>query len=132
LPGGGKQLFRSVLQKLKSLTGLQMVLIAAFIGALAFTSFYSYRTYQRAVFWREHRDEPIAAWMRIGFVANSYRVPVEELNKAVGVPPETRDRRPLSEIAASQGRAFEDLRAELQAAIRDFRAAHPHRPEDNQ
>ena len=124
-------MFRSVLQKLRGLTRLQMVLIAAFIGALAFTSFYSYRTYQRAVFWREHPDEPIAAWMRIGFVANSYRVPVEELNKAVGLPPETRDRRPLSEVASSQGRPFEDLKAELHRAIRDFRAAHPHRPEDN-
>jgi hypothetical protein len=106
----------------------QWAVLAVFVIALGFTAFYSYRTYQRAVFWREHRDEPIAGWMRVGFVANSYHVPLPELNRAIGLPPSAHDRRPLNEIAESQGRTFEELKADLEEAITEFRSAGPRRP----
>ncbi|MDM7923528.1 MAG: hypothetical protein QUS14_14615 [Pyrinomonadaceae bacterium] len=116
------------IQKLKNLRRWQWLVLAAFLFAVAFTAFYSYRTYERAAFWREHRDEPIAGWMRVGFVANSYHVPLPELNKAIGLPPELRDRRPLKKIAEDQGRPFEELKAELERAIAEFRKAHPPPP----
>lgn len=65
--------------------------------------------------------------MRIGFVANSYHVPPPVLNRAIGLGPETRDPRPLNKIAEDQGRTFEELKAELEKAIADFRS-NPHAP----
>jgi hypothetical protein len=113
------------MQKLRGFSRTQRVVLAAFVLVLAFTGFYSYRTYQSAVFWQEHRDEPIAGWMRVGFVAASYQVPRSELNRAVGLPPNVRDRRPLSEIAEDQGRPFEEVKADLERAISDLRTKRP-------
>jgi hypothetical protein len=92
---------------------------------LVFTAFFAVRTYRRAEFWRQHRDQPIAGWMRVGFVANSYHVPPPVLNRAVGLGPEARDPRPLNKIAEDQGRNFEELKTELEKAIADFRS-RPH------
>ena len=109
------------LRRFRSFKRWQWVVCAAFVLSIAFTAYYSYRIYKRAEFWREHRDQPIAEWMRVGFVANSYKVPLPELNKAIGLPPETRDRRPLGKIAEDQGRPFDQLKTELEKTIDDFR-----------
>ena len=110
------------LRRFRSFKIWQWVVCAAFVLSIAFTAYYSYRTYKRAEFWREHRDQPVAEWMRVGFVANSYNVPLPELNKAVGLPPDARDRRPLGKIAEDQGRPFGELKTALEAAILDRRA----------
>jgi len=109
------------LRRIKSFKLWQWIVCAAFALSIAFTAYYSYRTYKRAEFWREHRDQPIAEWMRVGFVANSFKVPLPELNKAIRLPPESRDRRPLGTIAEDQGRPFEELKTELEETITDFR-----------
>lgn len=111
-----------LISRIKSFNRWQWAVVIAFILALAFTAFYSYRTYKRAEFWREHQNQPIAEWMRVGFVANSYRVPLPDLNKAVGLPPDARDRRPLGVIAEEQGRPFAELKSALEAAILDHRS----------
>lgn len=122
-------MIKKALQKLKGLSRWQRFALAALILVLGFTGFQIFRTVQRAAYWREHRDEPIAGWMRIGFVANSYHVPPPVLNRAIGLPEDVRDRRPLSEIARSQNRPFAQLKAELEKAISDFRAAREPPPE---
>ena len=99
--------------------------LAAFVLTLAFTGIQIFRTVQFAVYWRQHRDEPIAGWMRIGYVANSHQVPRPVLHRALGLPPDARDRRPLSEIARDQDRSFEEIKANLEKAIDDFRRTRP-------
>ena len=113
------------LKKLKGFSRKQWPILAAFVLGLVFTSFQIFRTVQRASYWRQHRDEPIAGWMRIGYVANSYHVPPQVLQEAIGLPPNVPDRRSLTEIAKSQNRSFETLKAELEKTIRDFRATRP-------
>ena len=107
---------------MKGFSRKQWLILLAFLLVLGLTAVYSYRTYQRAVFWREHRDEPIGGWMRVGFVANSYHVPLPVLNRAIGLPPDARDPRPLNKIASDEGRTFDELRAKLEKAIEDFRS----------
>lgn len=97
------------------------MLLAALVLALGFTGFQIFRTVQRAYYWRQHRDEPIAGWMRAGFVANSYGVPIRVVNQAIGLPADARDRRPLTEIAQEQDRSIEEVKANLESAINDFR-----------
>ena len=100
----------------------RLLVLAAFVLVLGFTGFQVFRTVQRASYWRQHRDEPIAGWMRAGFVANSYKVPLPVLNQAIGLPADARDRRTLTEIAKAQDRPFEEIKADLENAINDFRS----------
>ena len=112
----------TILERTRGLSRAQWLVLIAFIAALVVTVFFAYRTYQRAEYWRQHRDEPIAGWMRVGWVANSYHVPPTVLHTAIGLPPDVPDRRPLSKIAEDQGRSFDELKSDLEKGIADFRA----------
>lgn len=118
-------MLKKIIRKAKGLSRWRKLILAAFVLTLAFTGFQIFRTVQFATYWRQHRDEPIAEWMRVGYVANSYHVPLSVLNQAIGLPVGERDRRPLTEIAKSQNRPFEEIKADLEKAISEFRAAHP-------
>lgn len=83
----------------------RLPLYAAFAFALAFTGYHVVRAVANAVYWHQHRDEPIEGWMTVGYVAHSYRVPPHVLQMALGLPPAPPDRRPLDHVAADQGRS---------------------------
>jgi hypothetical protein len=104
----------------------QWLLLATFLAALLVTGLFGVRTVRRAVYWHNHRDEPIRAWMSVRYVAHSYRVPPHVLYEAVGLPPGPPDRRPLREIARAQNRPVEVLISELQDAI--VHASPPYPP----
>lgn len=102
----------------------------AFAAALGATALSATRFVAHAIYWSQHRDEPIGAWMTIGYVANSYGVDIAPLRQAVGLLPNERDRRTLAEIAAAQGRSFETLRLVLVEAIAAARAGQAQPPRD--
>lgn len=112
---------REIFHKFARMSSSQLMILVALLLVLSFTGFQIFRTVQRASYWRQHRDEPIAGWMRAGFVANSYKVPIRVVNQAIGLPADARDRRPLTEIAKMQNRSFEEIKADLERAINDFR-----------
>lgn len=118
-------MIKRAIEKLKGFGLKQWLILAAFILVLGFTGFQVVRTVRFALYWQAHQDEPIAGWMRIGYIANSYRVPRSALFQAVGLSPDARDRRPLVEIAESQGRSFEEIKADIEKAISDSRTDHP-------
>ncbi len=117
---------RAIAQTLRGFGWRQWLVVALFVLVLGATALHATRTWQRARYWREHRDEPIRAWMTVGYVAHSYRVPARVLYQALDLPPREpgspRDRRPLREIAREQGRTFEEISATLQTAIERERA----------
>lgn len=113
---------------LKNLRWHQWLVLAVFVLALVLTGFFAVRTVRRAVYWRNHRDEPIRPWMSVRYVSRSYRVPPHVLYKAIGLPPLVRDRRPLREIAREQNRPVETLIEELQNAIVHSRPPYPPPP----
>lgn len=101
-------------------------MLVAFLAVLAFTGFHVVRAVNDAIYWHEHRDEPIESWMSVGFVAHSYHVPPHVLLMAIGLPPgPPPDRRPLGVIASAQGRSFMQLSALLQTAIVHARPPYP-------
>jgi hypothetical protein len=118
---------RAIVQTLRGFGWRQWLVVALFVLVLGATALHAARTFQRARYWREHRDEPIRAWMTVGYVAHSYRVPPRALYQALDLPPRDpgspRDRRPLREIAREQGRTLEEISAALQQAIERERAA---------
>jgi hypothetical protein len=110
---------------MKKLGWHQWLLLALFLVAVLITGWFAVRAVRRAIYWQTHRDEPIRPWMSVRYVARSYRVPPPLLYEAIKLQPVARDRRPLREIAREQNRPVELLIAELQEAIKGFRAHAP-------
>lgn len=99
------------------------LLTIAFALALAFTAVFAVRTTVSFVYWANHRDEPIAPWMSVRYISNSYSLPPFIIAEAAGLVPGERDRRPIGEIVRDNGEAFDDVKARIEQAIADERAA---------
>lgn len=99
------------------------LLTVAFAVAIAFTAFFAVRTTVSFVFWANHRDEPIAPWMTVRYISNSYSLPPFVIAEAAGLTPGERDRRPIGEIVHDNGEAFDAVKARIEQAILDERAA---------
>ncbi|WP_181700075.1 hypothetical protein [Chthonobacter albigriseus] len=98
------------------------ILFAVFAIAATVTVFLGVRLIVSTVYWSQHRDAPIEAWMTIGMVARSYDVPPGVVAKAAGLPENVRDRRPLSEIASERGELADKLVDTIEEAIERHRA----------
>lgn len=70
-----------------------------------------------------NRDQPVEAWMPVGFVARSWQVPPEVLAQALHLSPGERPPQTLEQIARARGEAVADVVARLEAAIESWRAA---------
>jgi hypothetical protein len=108
---------RELVERLKSLSWQQWLVVAAFLFISAFTAFNAFRAIHRAVYWSRHRDEPIHGWMSVGYVARSYRVPPRVLYEALGIQHPPHDRKPIRAIAREQGRPVHEVITDLQNAI---------------
>ncbi|MBV8859331.1 MAG: hypothetical protein JOZ02_20535 [Acidobacteria bacterium] len=111
---------------MKRLGWRRWLILIAFLLAASVAGLFVVRTVRRAVYWSRHRDEAIRPWMSVAYVAHSYRVPPHVLYRAVNLTPVPHDRRPLREVAREQNRPLEELTADLEKAIGEFRA-HPER-----
>lgn len=109
---------------MKKLAGRQWLVLLAFALMVSFTGLFAVRTVRRAVYWHYHQDEPIRAWMNLGYIAHSYRVPPWVLSQALDLPPKP-DRRPIREIAREQHRSVAEVVAILQNAIIHARPPYP-------
>jgi hypothetical protein len=98
------------------------LLAFAFALALGLTVFLGVRLTVSTLYWSQHRDAPLAEWMTLGFVANSYDVDRLALATALGVEPEPRSHLTLAEIAERTGRQLPEVVAAVEAAIAAERA----------
>lgn len=103
---------------------VRVLLIAALVGALSFTGYHIARLTYDAIYWSQHRDEPIQRWMTLGYVAHSYHVPPHVLHQALGLPPRP-DRRPIGRIAGDSGMSVDTIEAKLTDAIVHARPPYP-------
>lgn len=101
------------------------LLVVGLVAALAFTGFYVFRTVSDALYWRQHRDEPIAGWMTLGYVAHSYHVPPHILLLALGVRPGPPERRNIATLATATGLSVDAVIARLDRAIAHARPPYP-------
>jgi hypothetical protein len=97
----------------------RLLLISAFVVALAITSVFALRVSRRVDdFRRGGGAPPIAPWMNIPHVARIYHVPPEILYDALGLP--HNETRPLAAIAREQRRDVAAVMDDLSRAIEDF------------
>jgi len=101
------------------------IVVAALVLTVVVTGLFAVRTVRRAMYWRAHRDEVIRPWMSIPYVAHSYRVPPHVLYKALGIPPQAHDRRPLKQVAREQNRSVDEVTSVLRDTITRERANYP-------
>jgi hypothetical protein len=104
------------------------LIVLAVVGIVVAGSF-AYRLYQR----RGRPPPPprqtdvslIAGWMTVPYISRVYRVPPDEIFRALGIPPQGNERRSLGEIASANGRSPGELVAAVQAIVADWQATHP-------
>ena len=113
---------------MKAFKWQQWVVAILFVFVLGFTGLQVFRTFRHATYWRHHQDDPIRAWMTVGHVAHSYRVPPHVLYQALGLSAKPPDKRPLHLIAKSQNRSFDQIRTILEDAIAQARQSYPTPP----
>lgn len=94
----------------------------AFALALAAAVILAARAAFRYAYWRSHRDEKVAGWMPLGYVARSHGVPVDALRRALGLPEGVADRRPIEEIARERGVATAAFVEEVERALTAVKA----------
>lgn len=98
------------------------VLLSAFVLAAAVTLFFALRFTVQAVYWANHRDVVITPWMTLGYVAHSWQVPPDQIERRVGLPRPDGHPRPLSAHAAEQGIPVAELIDRIETAIAAIRA----------
>lgn len=111
-----------IIARLWRLRPAQRAVVAAFVLAALASLFFATRFTVQAIYWSNHREEPLAGWMTIGYVAHSYDVAPGRLREALGPPAGTPDRRPIAEIAASLGLSTEEALERLREAIERARS----------
>jgi hypothetical protein len=101
------------------------LLAFAFALALGLTVFFGVRLAVSTYYWSQHRDAPLAEWMTLGFVANSYDVDHLALVAALGLDPNLRARLTLAQIADRTGRPLPEVVATIEATIAAERGPAP-------
>jgi hypothetical protein len=70
----------------------------------------------------------IADWMSVPYVSRSYRVPEEEIFRALGTGPEGRRMRPLRQIAEETGRSPDEAVEIVRQTVTTWQAEHTRPP----
>ena len=70
----------------------------------------------------------IADWMSVPYLSRAYRVPEQELYRALGVEPEGRRMRPLRDIASETGRSSDEVLEIVRETVTGWQTSHPGPP----
>jgi hypothetical protein len=112
-----------MITRLVQLWRARPVLTSAFLLACAVTLVFAGFTVYRAAYWATHREQPLAAWMTVGYVGRSWGLDPREIDALAGLPiPERGHPLTLAEIAEMRGVPVEGLITEVEAAIATLRA----------
>jgi len=100
------------------------LLSTGFALALALTLFFGARTIMATFYWADpsHRDQVLQSWMTPGYISNSWKIPREVMEAAIGPLPEKK-RPTLDLIAKTQRIPVADLISRIEAAILAHRDA---------
>lgn len=99
------------------------VLVSVLLVSLALTLFFAGRFALRAVYFAQHREEPVAGWMTVGYVSRSWGFDPREIDARAGLPlPENGRPFTLEEIARDRGVPVAEVVAEVEAALAALRA----------
>lgn len=101
------------------------VLTSALALSLALTLFFAGRFFVGAVYWAQHRQEPISGWMTVGYIGRSWQLDPREIDRVAGFPPPQGHPLTLEEIARQRGIAVAEVIAQAEAAVAQLQADRP-------
>lgn len=109
------QLFRRH-PKLVSALLLSSTLALVFLG----------RFLVQLIYWSGHQNEPVQAWMTMGYVGHSWDLNPRRLDELAGLPkPVNGHPKTLAEIAKERGVPVSEVIAQVEAAIAQAKALEP-------
>lgn len=96
----------------------------AFVVALSALGYFAVKTISSTIYWMDpaHQDQTLAGWMTPRYVAQSYKLPPEVLNRALFLADGPPRRRSIDTIAAENGLTLEQLQVRIDAAAAQWRA----------
>ena len=99
------------------------VVVSVLVLALGLALFFAGRFALRAVYFAQHREEPVAGWMTVGYVGRSWGFDPREIDALAGLPvPEKGRPFTLEEIAAARGVPVAEVVAAVEAALARLQA----------
>lgn len=108
---------------MKALFCRHPLLVLAFLLASMGASFFAGRIVWNAVYWAQHRQEPVQPWMTIGYVGRSWGLSPREIDARAGLPqPEKGQPLTLQQIADQRGAPVGDIIALVEATVAQMRA----------
>lgn len=99
------------------------VLTSALVLAIALTLFFAVRFVIGAVYWAQHREEPIRGWMTVGYIGKSWDLDPRAIDAEAGFPLPKGHPFTLEEIARQRGIPVDEVIAQAEAAVARLRAA---------
>lgn len=115
-----------VQSRIKTLWTDHRLAFTAFLMLLCATCFFAFKGIAAAVYWNDprHQDQPLAEWMTLRYVAQSYNIPPEVIGPALYFDPAEAPRRArLDNIAAENGVTLDTLQQRVTQATATFRAS---------
>jgi hypothetical protein len=107
---------------LKSAFRRHPFLVSAFVLFTLLALFFAGRFATRAIYWSTHQNQPVAAWMTVGYIAHSWHLDPRDLEATAGLPPPAGHPLTLGEIATQRGVAVGEIIATVEAAIAKLQA----------
>jgi hypothetical protein len=97
-------------------------LLSGFVLAVAVVLFFATHLIVGMIYWSGHQREPVAGWMTVGYVAQSWHLDPREIDATAGLPPPEGHPLSLNEIAKRRGVPVTDVIAEVEAAVAELTA----------
>lgn len=90
--------------------------------SLALSLVFATRLVIGAVYWSQHREEPVRAWMTVGYVGKSWNLDPREIDRVAGLPPPQGQPLTLDDIARQRGVPVDRIIASVEAAVAQLKA----------
>lgn len=110
--------------RIKDLWQHNRLALIAFVVVVCLAGIFGVRSVSHYIYWADpaHQNQPLAGWMTPRYVGQSYNLPPEIVQQALGImddgPPR---RRTLDRIAAEQGITLDEMQARVEEAVEDWR-----------
>lgn len=107
---------------MKALFRRHPVVLSVLAVSLVLSLFFATRLVVGAVYWSQHRAEPVRPWMTVGYVGKSWQLDPREIDRLAGLPFPQGHPLTLEDIALQRGVPVSEIIARVEAAIADLRA----------
>ncbi len=101
------------------------ILVSSLGLAALVTAFFAIRFVTELVYWSAHRDEPVRAWMTVGYIGRSWDLDPRVIDAEAGLPLPVDHPLTLSEIARQRGVPVGEIIAAVEETLARLKVDQP-------